>query len=141
MNMNPYLNFNGNCQQALDFYVKTLGGKIVFSMTYDQAPKGEMSGDPNCAIDGKKIMHARLALPDGGIIMASDCPPGRFQPMAGCTLNLGLTDVAEADRLYQALSDKGEIFMAMEETFWAKRFAMFKDQFGVAWMINVEKQP
>jgi PhnB protein len=72
--------------------------------------------------------------------MGSDAPPGRFHGVTGFSISLNVKTPEEAERLYAALSAKGEIFMPLGETFWAKRFAMFKDQFGVPWMINCEKE-
>jgi PhnB protein len=139
MNLTPYLQYNGTCREAFDFYVQTLGAKMLMCMTYADAPPGEM--DPACTPPvADKIMHARIELPGGGMIMGSDSPPGRYAAPAGFSLNLGLTDVKEAERIYQALSAKGQVVMPMEETFWAERFAMFTDRFGTPWMINVEKE-
>ena len=142
MNLNPYLQFNGNCKEAFESYVKHLGAKMLLCMTYADAPlSSESSPQPGCPPPmSDKIMHARLQLPDGSLIMGSDSPPGRFSAPAGFSLNIGLTDEKEAERLYHALSDQGQVFMPLEETFWAKKFAMFQDRFGTPWMINVEKE-
>jgi PhnB protein len=84
-------------------------------------------------------MHARIQLGEN-FIMGSDSPPERFEAPAGVLINLTVTDPAEAERLYLGLSEKAQIFMPLGETFWAKKFAMLKDQFGVSWMINCEKE-
>ena len=140
MTLNTYLNFNGNCREAFDFYIKNLGAKMLMCMTYDEAPP--QNSDPECGEmpASDKIMHARIQLPDGSYIMGSDCPPARFSEQAGFSLNLGFNNVKDAERGYAAMSAKGQIFMPLAETFWADRFAMFKDQFGIPWMINVEKE-
>jgi PhnB protein len=85
-----------------------------------------------------RIMHARLQIGDK-VLMASDCPPGRFEAAKGFNINISVKDPAEADRLFDALSTKGTINMPIQETFWAKRFGMLVDQFGTPWMINCEK--
>lgn len=132
--MNPYLNFNGTCSTAFEFYQKALGAKSLFSHTWadspmaDQAPKG----------DGSKIMHATLQLPDGSILMGSDCPPEYFKPMQGFALSLNASDVDEGKRIFSALSDGGTVTMPFEKTFWAEGFGMCTDQFGVPWMVNCE---
>jgi PhnB protein len=139
MKLNPYLHFDGNCKEAFEFYVKHLGAKMVMCMTYADAPPqagGPGEGCPPPPSD--RIMHARLQLGDV-VIMGSDVPAGYFREQAGFYVNLGLTEVKEAERIYQALSENGQVFMPLEETFWAKKFAMLQDRFGVPWMINVEK--
>lgn len=139
MQINPYLSFNGNCRTAFDYYVKNLGATMVMCMTYADAPPQAAGQDGGCPMaPSDKIMHARIQL-GGGILMGSDSPPERFQPPAGVFVSVNTEDPAEAERIYQGLSDKAEIFMPLGETFWAKKFAMLKDQFGVSWMINCEK--
>jgi PhnB protein len=142
MTTNPYLHFNGNCKAAFDYYVQHLGAKLVMSMTYADAPADASAPQsPECSPSGAKdkIMHARLQLGES-VLMGSDAPPGRFHELAGFSISLNVKTPEEAERLYAALTDKGVVFMPLGETFWAKRFAMFKDQFGVPWMINCEKE-
>jgi PhnB protein len=134
MDLNTYLMFDGTCETAFKFYEKVLGGKIVAMMTY-----AEMPGNTEMSKDSKnRIMHARLQIGDK-LLMASDCPPGRFDAAKGFNINISVKDPAEADRLFDALSVKGTINMPIQETFWAKRFGMLVDQFGTPWMINCEK--
>jgi PhnB protein len=83
-------------------------------------------------------MHARLKVGDFRL-MGSDSPPGHYEPMKGMSVTLTIDDPAEAERVYNALSEKGSVRMAIQETFWAKRFAMFTDRFGTPWMINCDK--
>ena len=135
MKLNPYLHFDGNCEEAVNFYAKALGAKIAMLMRYGEAP-----ADNPCSKDmEQKIMHARLIIGDN-VIMASDAPPGRCPEQAGFSISLNVHSIEEAERLYRALSEGGQIFMPMGETFWAHRFAMFKDRFGTPWMINFERQ-
>jgi PhnB protein len=134
MDLNTYLMFDGSCEAAFKFYEKVLGGKIVAMMTYAEMPGcEEMSNESK-----KRIMHARIELGDK-LLMASDCPPGRFEAAKGFHVNISVKDPAEADRLFGALSSNGTVSMPIQETFWAKRFGMLVDQFGTPWMVNCEK--
>jgi len=134
MKMNTYVNFNGNCAEALQFYEKHLGGKIVSMSTFDQMPD-HTNTPPGME---KKVLHARILIGDA-LLMASDGPPDRVQPMRSAYLCLSLDSNEEAERLYALLSDGGEIFMKMEETFFAHRFAMLRDKFGISWMLIHER--
>ena len=134
MQLNPYLTFDGRCEEAIKFYAKILGGTIEAMMPHEGTPSAE-----HTPVEWrKKIMHARLKVGDVRL-MASDAPPEHFQPAKGISVTLNIDEPAEADRVYNALSEKGTVVMAIQETFWAKRFAMFTDQFGTPWMINCEK--
>jgi PhnB protein len=134
MKLTTYLNYGGNCAEALRFYEKHLGGKIVTISTHDQMP-GAKNLTPEQA---KAILHARIIIGDT-LIMASDAPPERYQPMRSVYLALSVDSNEEAERLYALLSEGAEIFMKMEETFFAFRFAMLRDKFGTSWMIIHEK--
>ncbi|MEO6917868.1 MAG: VOC family protein [Collimonas sp.] len=137
MQLNPYLNFNGNCDAAFKFYEKVLGGKIVLKMTYGETPDG---GGEQCPPSSKDhLAHVRLEAP-GLVLMGSDCPPGYFEKAQGVTLSLTVDKLAEAERLYNALKENGVVKMALAKTFWAAGFAMVTDQFGTPWMINCEKE-
>jgi PhnB protein len=133
MKLHTYLNYGGNCKQAFEFYEKHLGGKIGMMMTHGQAP------DPrNVPAEWKDaIMHARISL-GGTDLLAADVPPERFQPMRSAYLSLTVATVEEAERIYALLSEGGQIFMPMAETFFAPRFAMLRDKFGTSWMIMAE---
>jgi PhnB protein len=134
MKLNTYLNYGGNCDEALHFYEQHLGAKIVMIGRFGDMP-GATSLTPERA---KQVMHARIMFGDT-MIMASDGPPEGFQPMRSVYLTLSVDSDEEAERLYALLSDGGEIFMKMEETFFASRFAMLRDKFGTSWMIIHEK--
>jgi PhnB protein len=134
MKLNTYLNYNGNCAQAFRFYEQHLGGKITVLMTHGQ---GLQAG--NFPPEMKDlVLHARLNL-GGTEIFGSDMPPGRHQPMRSAYLSLSVDSNEDAERIYALLSDGGEIFMKMEETFFAFRFAMLRDKFGASWMIIHER--
>jgi len=135
MKLSTYVNFPGRCKEALQFYEKHLGGKIASLSTFDQMP------DPKMIPPGleKGILHARIMIGDT-ILMASDGPAERVQPMRSAYLTLSVDSNEEAERIYKALTDGGEVFMKMEETFFAHRFAQCRDKFGANWMIIHEKQ-
>lgn len=134
MTLTTYLNYGGNCREALSFYEAHLGGRILSISTHGDMP-GARDLTPEQA---KAVMHARIQI--GGVtLMASDVPTDRFQPMRSVYLALGLESDEEAERIYAVLSDGAEIFMKMEETFFAHRFAMLRDKFGTSWMIIHEK--
>ncbi len=136
MKLNPYLHFNGNAEAAFKFYEQCLGGKITMIVRYADAP---MAAQTPPAMQ-QQAMHIRMVI-DGMELMGSDSPPDRFEKPQGFTVSLNMDDPAKADRVYNALSAGGTVHMAIQETFWAKRFAMFADKFGIPWMINCEKAP
>src|SRR6266542_1821425 len=127
MKLYTYLNYGGNCQQAFRFYEQHLGGKITMMMTHGQQP------DPkDVPPDWKNaILHARMTLGETEL-MGADIPPERFQPMRSAYLSLIVSSIEEAERVYALLSDGGEIFMQMQETFFAFRFGMLRDKFGTS---------
>ena len=134
MKLTTYLNYGGNCAQAFRFYEQHLGGQITFMMTYAQQP------DAAAVLPGMKdaILHARITIGQTEIL-AADVPPERFQPMRSAYLSLAVDSIAEAESLYALLTQGGEIFMPMQETFFAFRFAMFRDRFGTSWMLLHER--
>ncbi len=134
MQVNPYLYFDGNCEEAFKLYEKILGAKIEMMMNHEGTP-AEQQAPPEWKT---KILHARLSL-GGQVIMASDAPPGRYEKPEGFSINISVTDPAEADRLFNALLEGGTVCMPIAETFWAKRFGMLTDRFGIPWMVNCEK--
>lgn len=134
MKLTTYLNYGGNCADALHFYEEHLGGKIVTMSTFDQMPEHQ-NVPPG---QEKSIIHARIIIGDT-LLMASDAPPDKFQPMRSVYLALSVDSNEEAERLYTLLKEGGEIFMPMGETFFAFRFAMLRDKFGTSWMIINER--
>jgi PhnB protein len=134
MKLHPYLNYGGNCEQAFRFYEQHLGGKITLLMTHEQQP-----GLNNVPADWKKaILYARMTIGETEL-MGNDVPPDRFQPMRSAYLSLTLDSAAEAERVYALLSEGGQIFMPLQETFFAPRFAMLRDKFGTSWMLLTER--
>ncbi len=134
MQINPYLFFNGDCEDAFKFYQRVLGGEIVAMITHASTPAAEHVA-PELQ---NKIIHARLVV-DGRVLMGSDSPPEYFKPMAGCSVSVNVDEPAEAERIFKELSENGSVQMPMEETFWAIRFGMLTDRFGIPWMINSER--
>jgi PhnB protein len=130
MQLNTYLNYGGNCEQAFRFYEQHLGGKITMLMRHGEQPDASQV-PPEWK---NAVLHARISV-GGTELLGADIPPDRFQPMRSAYLSLTVTSVEEAERLYALLSDGGQIFMPMEETFFAVRFAMLRDRFGTSWML------
>ena len=134
MQLNPYLNFNGQCKAAFEFYAECLGGKIAAMFTHGETPAAEHMPPETHHL----IMHARLEA-DGVVLMGSDAPPERYEKPAGIYVSLQVDDPAGAERIFHALVEGGEVQMPIQETFWAVRFGMLTDQFGTPWMVNCEK--
>jgi PhnB protein len=133
----PYLSFNGNCTQAMRFYEAKLGGKLEALMSYGDTP--DMPVPPEAK---HLIMHAYLTWPDGGALMAGDCPPHMsYEPMKGIMLTLSYKTEEEAVRIFNALAEGGQITMPLAPTFWAKTFGMVTDKFGLNWGINGAEIP
>mgnify|MGYP003579970683 CR=1 FL=1 len=133
MRVNPYLLFNGRCQEAFTFYAECLGGKIEAMLPHAGTP-AEGHVPPEWR---EKIMHARLSLGED-VIMGSDAPPGHFEQPKGFSVTIQLTDPAEADRIFRRLSDGATWTMPIQQTFWATLFGMLVDRFGTPWMVNCQ---
>jgi PhnB protein len=127
MQLHTYLNYGGNCEEAFKFYEKHLGGKITMLMRHGEQPGSQTP--PGWA---GKVLHARMDL-GGTELLGADIPS--FQPIRSAYLSLTLDSDQEADRVFGFLSDGGEVFMKMQETFFASRFAMLRDKFGTSWML------
>jgi PhnB protein len=132
MKMNTYVNFAGRCAEAFRFYEKHLGAKVGMMMTHGQAPD-QTNVDPG----GKDaILHGRLSIADTELLGA-DVP--HAQPMRSAYLSLSVDSDAEAERIFSALAEGGEVFMPMQDTFFASRFGQLRDRFGLNWMILHER--
>lgn len=132
MRLDIYLNYPGNCEQAFRFYEEHLGGRITSMAMHGQQPQpaslpAEWTG---------KVLHARIEIGET-VLMGADIPES--QPMRSAYLTLTLDSAERAERLYALLSDGGQVFMKMEETFFASRFAMLRDKFGTSWMLLHER--
>lgn len=134
MRVTPYLSFRTECRQAFELYASVLGGKVDL-FTFGGSPAAEHVGPDMQDL----VMHATLDMGDA-LIMGSDSPAEMYQRPQGTHVSLHPTDPAEAERIYAALSEGGQITMPLQETFWAARFGMFTDRFGTPWMINCDRQ-
>jgi PhnB protein len=132
MQLSPYLNFNGNCRAAFNFYAETLGGKITLMMTQGESPMGDKA--PPEMKD--KIMHATLEAPGGSFLMGADHPQGKAVRPAGFCVSIQVNDAAEAERIFRRLSESGQVQMEFQKTFWSPGFGMCVDRFEVPWMVN-----
>jgi PhnB protein len=131
MLIQPYLFFHGNCEEAMRFYERVLKGKIT-----DLLPHAGTPAEEHVSPEWKtKILHARLEVGDAALL-ASDSPYEKDSEKRGSSVSLHLHSIEEAERIFEELSAEGNVTMPMAPTFWALRFAMFEDRFGVPWMIN-----
>ena len=132
--LNPYLSFNGQCQDALDFYCTTFNGKVVMRQTFGQAPNAVKGINPT------HIMHAEFKA-DGIYIMASDGLSHDARPQNNITLNVNFSDLSEQKNCFEKLAQNGEVLMPLEQTFWGASFGKVQDQFGIQWMLNCHLEP
>jgi PhnB protein len=133
MQLNPYLLFNGQCEEAFKFYAQCLGGKIEAMMPHAGTPM-EKHNPPEWR---DKILHASLSV-DSQLLMGSDTPPQHYEQPKGFSVSLQIKDPAAAERIFNALAGQGTVKMPFQQTFWAHRFGMLVDRFGIPWMINCE---
>lgn len=132
MAFNPYLFFSGNCREAFTRYKEVFGGELVVMTNADAPEDQRMPGVP-----GDTVMHAALTF-DGNLLMGSDDPTGDDGPKVGMAVNYTVAGVDEARRVFDGLSEGGQVTMPMAEMFWAPAFGMCVDRFGVPWMVNAE---
>jgi PhnB protein len=134
MKLNTYLNYGGNCAEAFRFYEQHLGAKIGMMMKHGDMP------DPSKVLPGMNdaVLYAQITIGDS-VIMGSDVPADRFKPMRSVYLSLSVASDADAERIFALLADGGDVFMPMQETFFASRFAQLRDKFGTSWMILHER--
>ena len=128
----PYLTFDGNCKEAMEFYARTLRAETESMFTFAGTPaeeyvKPEARG---------QIMHASLALKGQTILMASDAGGMPYEKAGGMSVSIVMDDTAEAERIFAELSQGGTVTMPLDKTFWAERFGMCVDRYGTPWMIN-----
>ncbi len=135
MQLNPYLFFNGQCEAAFKFYEQLLGGKIVAMMTHAGTP-AENQVPPEWR---EKIIHARMVIGEQ-LLMGSDAPPGHFHQPQGFSVSLLVDEPEDAERIFHTLAENGTVKMPLQKTFWAIRFGMLVDRFGIPWMVNCEEK-
>lgn len=135
--LSPYLSYDGQCAEAMAFYAELLGARLEALITYGQMPDAMP-----CPPGGEHlVMHAHLVHP-GFSLMAGDAPPGmKHERIQGAMLAITLDEPAEAERVFRALSDGGNVTMPLAETFWARSFGMVTDRFGTPWGVNGGPKP
>ena len=131
MQLNPHLSFNGQCQKAFKFYQQCLGGNIQTMMTHGDSPMADQV--PSEWRD--KILHATLIVGETAL-MGADVPPDSYKEPRGFSITIQINEPADAERIFRALSEGGTVTMPLQETFWAARFGMVVDRFGIPWMVN-----
>ena len=132
MRINPYLNFAGACAEAMAFYQTVFGGELEMTAHKDTPSAAHVPPEMQ-----NQIMHAALTTGDG-VLFASDAPMAKSNSFSGVYLSVHPNSVEDAERMFAALKEGGEVEMNLEETFWAKRFGMVYDRWGVKWMFNVD---
>lgn len=132
MGLHPYLNFGGNCREAFTGYCEIFGGELVLMPSSAVPPEAAVPAE-----HADLIVHAALKFGDQ-LLMASDDPSGSFGPVQGMYVNYTVGDVTEAERVFQALAEGGEVTMPLAETFWSPRFGVCVDRFGTPWMVDAE---
>ena len=134
MRLNTYLNYGGNCAEAFKCYEEHLGAKIGMMMKYGEMP------DPSKVLPEWKdaVLYATITIGET-VLMASDVPPDRWKPMRSAYLALNVSSDADAERLFALLAQGGEVFLPIQETFFATRFAQLRDKFGTSWMLIHER--
>ena len=133
MQLNPYLNFNGQCEEAFKFYQQCLGGTLQFKMTYGESPMADQV--PSEWRD--KIIHATLIVGETALLGA-DAPPDQYEEPRGISVMIPVKDLSDAERIFRSLSEGGKVTMPLQQTFWSPGFGMLVDRFGIPWMVNCE---
>ena len=136
MQLQPYLFFDGRCEEAVAFYTKVLGARVEMMMRYGDSPEPLPPGMVPPGAENK-VMHASLHVGDSVLMVCDDCSPNP-KHFKGFSLSLNPATKADAERMFTALVDQGTVVMPLNKTFWSPCFGMLTDRFGVGWMINVE---
>jgi PhnB protein len=134
MQVNPYLSFNGQCEAAFALYEQCLGARLGPIFRYGGSPMADQV--PPDWHD--KVMHGSVTI-GGQVLMGGDVAPDRYEEPKGFNLSIQIADTDQAERIFQALAEDGRIIMPLEKTFWAARFGMVVDRFGIPWLINCEE--
>ncbi len=132
MKLVTYLSFDGNTREALEFYAQVLGGKVIAMMQYGETPAAEHVS----ASAHQAIMHGCVEFGEYSLMGTDATPEHPYEGIKGASVVVALHDPSEAERIFSALSEGGEVTMPLMETFWAQRYGMFTDRFGVSWMVN-----
>ena len=135
--INPYLMFNGNAEEALNFYKSVFGGEFPMLMRFKEAPPEHRGAES----ESDKIMHIALPIGEGNVLMASDAPEAQKVTIGNnFNISISASSKEEADRLFNRLSEGGQAYMPMANTFWGSYFGMLKDKFDVQWMVSYDNQ-
>ena len=136
MQVQPYLFFDGRCEEAIEFYKKTLGAKVEMMMRFKDNP--DKDKNPNCMpSDDNKIMHAAFKVGDTTVMGSDGMAAGGKPEFKGFSLTVSAKDDAEAEKTFAALSDGGKVEMPLTKTFFSSKFGMLNDKFGIGWMVIV----
>jgi len=131
MQLNPYLSFDGHCEEAFKFYQQCLGGNIQTMMAWGDSPMADQ-----VPLEWRnKIIHATLIVGETALL-GSDAPPDRYEKPRGFSVTIQINDPAEADRIFKTLAENGTVQMPIQQTFWAVLFGVCVDRFGISWMVN-----
>jgi PhnB protein len=135
--LNPYLNFNGNTEEAFSFYKSVFGGDFATIMRFKEMPQEYQ--DPT--EDGQKIMHIALPITGGDMLMGSDVPQKMGKAVTGTNVHISVspTSEEEAHKIFNGLSAGGKVMMPLTQSFWGALFGMFTDKYGIQWMVNYDK--
>ena len=136
MAIDPYLNFDGRCEEAIEFYKKALGAEVAMLLRFSDSPEQHTEGCAPTPGTDNKIMHCTMLI-GGSTVMASDCNCTGQASYQGISLALSVRDEAAADKASNALADGGQVHMPLTKTFFSPRFGVVADRFGVSWMVNV----
>ena len=134
--INPHINFNGNAEEAFNFYKSVFGGEFNMLMRFKDVPSEHQMGESN----GEKIMHMSLPLGQGTILMGSDVPEMYDNAKIGTNISISVNTESkeEADKIFNGLSAGGQAFMPMDNAFWGSYFGMLKDKFEISWMVSYD---
>ncbi len=135
MHIEPYLFFEGRCEEAVEFYRKALGAEVMMLMRYKDSPEPPAPGKLPAGSENK-VMHASLRIGESTVMASDGLAQGR-PSFEGFSLSITVPDEARADKLFAALADGGQVQLPLAKTFWSALFGMVKDRFGVGWMIGV----
>lgn len=141
--INPYLIFNGNCEEAFLFYQSVFGGEFPYVGKFKDMPVDSAGGVVLSEADKERIMHISLPIGKDSILMGSDSntASGAVSFGSNVSISINATSKQEADKLFDGLSAGGDPFMPMSKTFWGAYFGMFVDKFGIHWMVNFDENP
>jgi PhnB protein len=136
--INPYFNFNGNTEEAFNFYKSVFGGDFAMIMRYKDAPPDNQMGETN----GEKIMHISLPIGPHTVLMGSDAPGSNANTPEGTNVSISISAETkeEADKIFSGLSAGGQVRMPLAKTFWGSYFGMLKDKFGFNWMMSFDEK-